>query len=309
MKKHIKKILWLFLTLFILGNIIVYNHAYRFTHFVEGNGEKRKKPEELSFGEKLEAVFFGVSIPKPINKETPQRPYTTIDLQSHKKLKAWLIEIPQHKGVVLLCHGYSGSKSGVLNYAEEFNKKGYTTLLLDFMGNGDSEGYQTTIGVKESRDVKVAYEYLKTQYPQDSMILFGSSMGAVAIMKSVYDFDIKPDKLILECPFGTMRQTTQTRFTAMGLPAFPFADMLMIYGGLQNGFNAYSHKPTEYAKSISIPTLLMCGAEDKRVSKEETKVIFENLKGEKSLYFLKGLGHENYLWNGRKMWLKYVFEK
>lgn len=305
-KKTTKRILWFLLTLFLIGNIITYNHAYRFTHFSENQKPKTQKPESLSFSEKLSALFFGINIPKPVNKTTPERVYSTIELKSRETLESWLIPAPSSNGIVLMFHGYSSSKSGLLRYAEEFYNLGYTTMLVDFMGSGNSSGNVTTVGFKEGYDVKVAFDHIKQQYPDKEIILFGVSMGAAAILKSVHTYDITPDKIILECPFGTMLATAKKRFEAMNVPSFPFAELLLFYGGFQNGFNAFTHKPIEYAKKIQMPVLLMYGAKDARVSRKETDDIFNNFPGEKQLVVFKNSAHEIYLNDHAEDWKQAV---
>jgi len=306
MKTILKSTKYLFLALFLLLNVISCNHAYKFTHFSKDTIRKSGKPEYLAFTDKVKTIFFGINNPKPVNYHKPARRYETVSLQSHEKLEAWLIQAENPKGVVILFHGYSGNKSGVLNYAEEFHQRDYTTLLVDFQGSGGSEGYQTTIGFEESADVKAAFSFIKNKYPQQEIILFGSSMGAVAILKAVAETNILPDKLIVECPFGSMRTTTQKRFEAMGLPTFILPDLLMIYGSIQNGFNAFTHNPTEYAKQVKIPTLLLYGAQDARVTQVETAEIFKNLQGEKKLGIFPDAGHENYLWRFSEEWAQEV---
>lgn len=305
MKFNVKIIKWAGIFGFLLLNFVAYNHAYKFTHFSTTTG-KKVKPEDLSFGKKLKVLLMGVDNPRPQNNSLPQRIFKTIPIQSEQLLESWLIEVSNSKGVVIMFHGYSGDKSGNVVYAEAFNKMGYSTLLVDFMGSGGSTGNQTTIGFKESKDVRAAFEYAKKAFPKEEIILFGTSMGAVAIMKSVADKNARPNKIILECPFGTMRKTVQKRFEAMKIPSFPFADMLMFYGGLQNGFNAYKHQPIAYAKHIETPTLLLYGAKDARVTSEETNAIYQALAGKKTLTVLKNSAHENYLNNNKKEWLKAV---
>jgi len=300
-----KKIILVIGFLAILANIIAYNHAYQFTHFTNTSG-KRLKPEDLSLFQKAKVLFTGVSNPKPKNETLPQSPYEVIKIESHEPLEGWLIEAEKPKGVVILFHGYSGSKSGILNYGLAFNQFGYTTLLMDFMGSGGSGGLKTTIGYQESRDVKESYEFIKEKYPNQKIILFGSSMGAVSIMKALNDYEMTPDKIILECPFGSFKLTVEKRFEAMKVPSFPFAHLLLFYGGLQNGFNAFKHNPTEYAKRIDAPTLLIYGAKDKRVTIGEIQTIFEHLGGAKELMVLEQSGHENYLVNSQKVWKKKV---
>ncbi|MEM9547176.1 MAG: alpha/beta fold hydrolase [Bacteroidota bacterium] len=307
MKFHIKKWKWIALLLILLGNIISYNHAYRFTHFTDTK-LKTKKAEHLSLREKASIVFFGISNPRPINKRKPEGKYETITIESHKKLEGWLIKKEKHRGIIILFHGYAGSKSGNLDYSREFNRMGYSSLLIDFMGSGGSEGNQTTLGHKESRDVKESYEYIKKRFPGEEIILFGSSMGAVSIMKSIKKYNIQPTKIIVECPFGKMKTTVKKRFEAMSIPSFGFTELLLFYGSVQNGFNAFKHNPIDYSKYINIPTMLLYGLKDDRVTIEEIESIYNNLQGEKELRILEDSGHENYLVKSHKNWAKFVKE-
>jgi len=305
-KRFFKGLIWTSIGLFILANIIVYNHAYCFTHFSKTKTERPKRPEEYSLKEKAVALFSGVQPPKPQNSIEPNRRFSTVELQSHKKIEAWDIPNEDKKGVVILFHGYISCKANVLPYSNAFQEMGYSTILVDFMGHGNSEGNETSIGWKEGRDVKAAFEYAQKTYPDQEIILHGSSMGAVAIMKSIEAYDIKPDKIILECPFGSMLETAKGRFEIMGLPTTPFAQWLILFGGWQMGFNAFDHNPTEYATKINIPTLLMNGAQDARVSRKEINEIFENLKGEKTLLILENSAHQIYLNNDAEAWKQAV---
>ncbi len=278
-----------------MANIMVYNHAYRFTHFSEKEIERTNAAESLSLKEKLSTLAFGIKVPKPKNQQLPEDSFETHILKSHENIEIWRIPIQFPRGIVILFHGYSSSKASMLPYAKQFRNMGYETILVDFMGSGGSSGYNTTIGYKEAHDVKMVYEFVKRQYPQQKIVLFGTSMGAVAVMKSMEKYVLKPDKIILECPFGSMVTTTKKRFNAMGLPGSPFAEWLLFYGSIQNGFNAFRHKPTNYAILIKTPTLLLYGAKDKRVTKKETEGIYDNLSGPKKLIIFENAGHENYL--------------
>jgi pimeloyl-ACP methyl ester carboxylesterase len=131
-------------------------------------------------------------------------------------------------------------------------------------------------------------------------------MGAVAIMKAINDYQIKPEAIIIECPFGSMYQTVCARFRSMNVPAFPMAGLLVFWGGVENGFWAFGHSPTEYAKNITCPALLLYGAQDEKVSKEETDVIFANLNGKKELKIYQEAGHENYLSKYKNEWTQDV---
>jgi alpha-beta hydrolase superfamily lysophospholipase len=303
LKKLLKISLFLVILLSVVVNIIVIFHAYNFTHFSTTIKPKTKSPSNLSFIEKLSILTFGVTNPRPINSLTPSQNYETIYLQSNKKIACWLIKQPKSKGTVILFHGYGGNKALLLDKSDIFIALGYNTLLVDFSGSGNSEGNQTTIGFHESLQVRACYEYLQKQ-GETTIIMFGTSMGAVAIMKAVSEYQILPTKLILECPFGTMLQTVEKRCENMHMPSFPLANLLVFWGGTINNFDAYSHNPIEYANNINISTLLLYGEKDKNVTKTEITTIFSNLKGHKTLKTYQHAGHENYLIKYRNKWIK-----
>lgn len=301
-KKTAKTTLWIFLIVFIFMNIVAFFHAYKFTHFAKINSKKTESPKKLSTFEKFETVLFGVNNPRPTNTYLPSQKFETLKLQSNKEIECWTIKTDNSKGTVILFHGYGSKKSSLLNKSDEFLKLGYDTLLVDFMGSGSSEGNQTTIGFKEAEEVKTAFEYLEKQ-GEKNIYLFGNSLGAVAVMKAMSDFNLDTKGIILECPFGSMYKTTCARFSNMNVPSFPMAGLLVFWGGVQNGFWAFGHKPTEYAKNINAPTLLLYGEKDDKVSREEIDEIYSNLNGTKQLKTFKLSGHEDYLNKYKEIWI------
>jgi hypothetical protein len=281
-------------------NIVAIFHSYHFTHFTDTKAAKTQKPEQLTFNEKLKTLFFGVNNPRPSNKKRPLN-YRTIQLESNKRVECWYSSKAKAKGTFIVCHGYGGEKSSMLDKAEIFDSLNYNILLIDFMGSGGSEGNTTTIGFKEAEQVKSAYDYL-TDQGEKNIYLFGTSMGAVAIMKAIKEYDLKPKSIILECPFGTMYETVSARFKNMNVPSFPMAELLVFWGGVQNGFWAFNHNPREYAKKITCPTLLLYGEKDKNVSRKEIDDIYTNLLGYKTLKTYPLSGHENYLNRYKNEW-------
>ena len=287
------------LVAFILMNVVSYFHAAKFTRF--DHSLNKTDASHLSFFQKINALLFGVSNPRPENLILPTQPYETIKLNSNKQIECWLIKADSSKGTVILFHGYGGCKSSMLDKASVFLHLGYSTMLVDFMGSGGSEGNQTTLGFYEAEEVKTCVDYLSGKGEKNS-ILFGTSMGAVAIMKAERDYNLNVRSIILECPFGRMLQTVQARFTLMGVPSFPMANLLVFWGGFQNKFDAFAHNPTKYAKRIKCPTLLMYGGQDHKVSLGEIKKIYKKLKGKKELKIYQNAGHDDYLNNYQAEW-------
>ncbi len=291
----------LIIIIFVAINSIAFFHAYKFTHFTNSNSEKTKTPARLSKIEKAKTLLFGVNNPKPKNKKVPTQKYQTLKLKSNKEIECWLIKNNDCKGTIIIFHGYGSEKSSMIDKSNEFLKLGFSTMLVDFMGSGNSEGNQTTIGYKEAEEVKKCFDYISSK-GEKNIYLFGTSMGAAAIMKCISDNKITPKGIILECPFGSMYQTVCARFKKMNAPTFPMAGILLFWGGIQNGFWGFSHNPSEYAEKINCPTLLLYGEKDKSVSRSETDEIYKNLKGFKKLRIYKNTGHENYLLKNKLQW-------
>jgi uncharacterized protein len=302
-KINLKKLFLRVIVIIFIGmNVVAYFHAYKFTHFSDSVISKTKTPAKLSTMGKLNALLFGINNPRPFNAALPVQPFETIKLNSNKIIECWYIKTAGAKGTVILFHGYGGEKSSLLNKSDEFIKLGYNTLLVDFMGSGGSEGNQTTIGYKEAEEVKTVFDYV-IQKGENKIYLFGSSLGATAIMKAINDYTLNSAGIILECPFGSMYTTVCARFKNMQVPSFPMAGLLVFWGGVQNGFWAFGHNPVEYAKKIQCPVLLLYGAKDDKVSRAEIDEIYLNVSCRKQLNIYELAGHEDYLNLYREKWL------
>ena len=299
-KKTRRRVIRVLALIFIIMNIIAWFHSYKFTHF-SNNLSTKIKPEKLTVTQKAGIILFGINNPRPVTAQLPSQPFKNIRLKSNKIIECWSISTKNAKGTVALFHGYGGNKSQMIDRSNVFLKLGYNTLLVDFMGSGGSEGNQTTIGFFEAEEVKTAFDYLKAQ-GEKNIYLFCTSMGAAAILKAVNDYPVNPKAIITECPFGTMYKTVCARFKIMRVPAFPMAGLLVFWGGVQNGFWAFSHNPQEYAKGVHCPTLLLYGEKDNRVSREETDTIYKNLSCKKQLRTYPEAGHENYLKKDKDKW-------
>lgn len=291
-------------------NGIAWMQARSMTHFIEG-GERTAKPEKLSLLDKVQIVLTGVQLPRPINYQTPQAiglSYTThqIALSAQEKLEAWFISAKSSRGVVLLFPPYGASKQALLAPSKVFHELGYDTLLVDFQGVGGSSGNDTTLGVREAQDVAQAVNYVQQRWSNRPIALYGASMGAVAVMRAIAHAGIKPTAIILESPFDRLLNTVRHRFEAMGIPSFPGSELIVWWGGWQQGIDGFTHNPIEYAKAIQCPVLLMYGAYDKRVTLQEVEAIFKTLPGSKQLAIFSAVGHGSLASDAPAKWKQQV---
>ena len=295
MTKSLKILIRSVIVAFILLNVIVAFHAYKFTHFYDNGSISVKKNDEKSGWDKTKEILFGINAEKKLNTVTADSTFQTVYLKTKDslKLEAWYIPVDSAVGTVCLFHGHGGTKSAVFKEAEEFRKLGYNTLLVDFRAHGNSEGNTCTIGFDETEDVKLAFDYIKST-GEKNIVLWGISMGASTLAKAINDYDLQPRKVILEMPFGTIEDAVKGRVKMMGLPEQPISTLLTFWGGTEHGFWAFGMKPQEYAKKISCPTLLQWGKNDPRVSKSEGYILFKNIaNADKKFVVYENSGHES----------------
>lgn len=304
------------LALFVAGfgllNVWTYRHAWALTHFSSG-GESTLRPEQLSGWAKTGVLLAGVNLPRPTNDLTPAD--VGLEFSVHEitsadgtALEAWLVPHDQPRAVVCLFHGYGSSKSRLLNEARAFHEMGCSAVLVDFRGSGGSDGDMTTLGVYEAADVAAVCRFAREAITAAPLVLFGRSMGSVAILRAVAREDVRPSAIVVECPFDRLLGTVRRRFSAMHLPSFPCAELLVFWGGVQHGMNGFAHNPVEYAAAVHCPALVLQGDADRRVAVEEVQRITGALSGQKRLEIFPGVGHESCFRSRPDRWREHVGE-
>lgn len=286
----------------VLANTVIFLHAWRFTHFAP-SGKRTPNPEHLSLVERAGVVLGGVKVPRPRLRAKPA-PALQAELVRVGPIATWVIprenagrptdSLGSRPGdTAILFHGYGGTRADLLREATYFHEHGLDAILVDFPGSGGSDGDVTTLGWREADVVRdMVARFGPAPGSGGRLVLFGRSMGAAAVLRAVGVLGVSADRLVLENPFDRLVTTAGHRFEAMGLPAFPAADLLVFWGGVQLGFDGLSHDPVDYARGVRVPTLLMVGAEDDRARPEEVIAIDRALAGPRfDVEVFPGAGH------------------
>lgn len=262
-KKYVRWIGWVILVQFALINISAALYAYKFTHVYDDPALSNKKPTK-NILVKTWRLFSGPRQPKSVVTERPDFPIDTVTLKTAKGIpvNTWFSSADSAaKGTVILFHGIGANKGMLLNEAYEFRKGGYNVMLVDFRAHGKSGGNTTTIGTRETEEVKLAWDYI-VQQGEKNIFLFGSSMGAVVVAGSVAKYDLKPAGLILEMPFASLRTHLKARARGMGFSDFgekPFGFFVTLWIGIERGFNGFKQNTALYAAKINCPVLMQWG--------------------------------------------------
>ena len=284
-KKWLSQLVATLFLLFLALNGLCFIAAYGLTHY--------KEPGQWS-----------IARPKPTSLQVPSQiglRYQTrrIVLESPGDRSQWLdvwdIPLSRSKasqGTVLMFPGIGGTKgTQLLPSAKVFHDLNYDTVLVDFLGVGESSGTRMTVGYREGEDVAAVLKDAQKQKLQPPFILYGISMGSAAVLKAIALDQAQPDAVILELPYARLVNAVRSRFQVFGVPSFPLCEMTLFWGGVQHGFNALAHNPVEYARSVTVPTLVLQGERDPWTPPSEIQDIMTALRGEKFLTIVPDAGH------------------
>lgn len=295
-KKAVRIFKWIgsvLLVQLILINISAAFHAYSLTHYYNNDKVRNQQPSQGKPFLRTWRMMTGKKLAKSLIEYYPTIPYDTVllTMANGKKLEAWYIKADSAKGTVILFHGLGSNKGNVLGEAFEFNSFGYNTMLVDIRAHGNSDGIINSIGYKESEDVKLAFDHVSKR-GEKNIVLWGLSLGAVIISKAIWQYDLKPQKIILEMPFDRLQDHIRARARISGFPGEPFGFFVTFWTGIEQGYWGYGHKTARYVENINCPVLLQWGNSDEYVLKEETERIFASINSpKKKLEIYAGAGH------------------
>jgi len=306
-KKTVRILKWIgsvLLVQLILINISAAFHAYSLTHYYDDDKVRNQQPSQGKPFLRTWRMMTGKKLARSLIQYYPTIPYDTVLLTTAngEKLEAWYMKADSAKGTVILFHGLGSNKGNVLGEAFEFNSFGYNTMLVDMRAHGNSEGIVSSLGYKESEEVKLAYDHVSKK-GEKNIVLWGMSLGAVIITKAIWQYDLKPQKIILEMPFDRMQDHIRARARISGFPGEPFGFFVTFWTGIEQGYWGYGHKTSRYVKNINCPVLLQWGNSDEYVLKEETDRIFASINSpKKKLEIYDGAGHGPLISGNQSKW-------
>jgi alpha-beta hydrolase superfamily lysophospholipase len=293
LRKYIIWIAWILVIQFTLANISAAIYAYKFTHFYS---DPPPYNSSQNIFVKTWKLFSGPNIYK-VSLDTITPPgYEKIKFQTNNGLAidGWYGKADTAKGCIIFFHGITNNKASLLKEADEFKHSGYNVLLIDFRAHGNSAGKKSSFGYKETDEAGKAFEFAQLKGNRN-IILYGSSLGSVVLMKAIAEKKVSPSAIIVDMPFGSLQDHLKARARVLGFPSQPFAFLVTLWMGIENGYNGFNHQTYDYAEKINCPVLLQWGDRDMYVTREEIKGIYKNLPAsKKKLVVYPGANHQSF---------------
>jgi alpha-beta hydrolase superfamily lysophospholipase len=108
---------------------------------------------------------------------------------------------PLRRGVMFYLHGNRDNLARWGSYVPAFTRRGYDVLMVDYRGYGKSNGKITDEAALHA-DVRFVYEALKRAVPEDSLVVYGRSLGSGFAVRLAAE--TRPRLLLLETPYTSM---------------------------------------------------------------------------------------------------------
>ena len=204
--------------------------------------------------------------------------------------------VPEHPNgrTMLLCHGARSSGIGEYRFmAPYLYKNGYTLVIPDHRGCGESDGKYMGYGTHESKDTFLWLRYAKERFPENSIFLLGISMGAATVlMMSNHLEDAAVKGVIADCPYtSAWDEFSYQIHTSFHLPDFPILHICDLYCRALCGYAFKAASPLDAVKCAKKPILFIHGSADDFVPTFMQDILFDACPTEKEKLTVEGAVH------------------
>jgi alpha-beta hydrolase superfamily lysophospholipase len=207
------------------------------------------------------------------------------------------------RAVAVLVHGLFRCAIELESPAAMLRRAGCEVWLLEQRNHGGSSRAPASFGLRESRDLVAAVAQVRTQRPGVPLLLFGVSLGSVAVALALPGLDDVAG-VVLDAPVDDVLGTAQ-RMLALERAGDrrrlfalwePWRSMVLAAIELWGGFRFVDVRPAAALTGLpaSLPVLLIGGADDDKVPSANVQALYDSLPMPprvKELWIVAGAGH------------------
>jgi len=217
----------------------------------------------------------------------------TIPSESGSSLAAWFIPAENASATIVLLHPIRGDRRSMLGRAKLLHDAGYSALLVDLQGHGESPGDQITAGYLERLDVIAAVEYARARNPRHKIGVVGRSLGgAAALLASPLEIDA----LVIESVYPTLSEAVHNRVAMRVGPLHHLlAPVLLAQLNPRLGISTSQLRPIDNIAAAGCPVLVAAGDLDEHTTLRESERLYAAAKEPKQLSVFAGAAHVDLL--------------
>ncbi|MEP3480459.1 MAG: alpha/beta fold hydrolase [Fuerstiella sp.] len=191
-------------------------------------------------------------------------------------VKGWWIAGDDDAATVVLLHPLRGSRLTMLRRAQLLHGEGYSVVMIDLQGHGESSGDAITMGGLERHSAIAAVQYARMKSGNKPVVVLGTSLGGAAFLLSQ---QVEIEGLILESVYSTISEATHNRMALrMGSWSASMLSPFLLWQ-LESRLRLSRHdlRPIDELSKLSCPVLMMSGSEDKHTLPAEVRAMFKQL--------------------------------
>jgi uncharacterized protein len=251
------------------------------------------------------AVLIGVSVwilgsklVEPANHKVAMpagfsAPTVSIPGAGHSIAGSW-VDQGGNSPVVLLLHAVRADRSTMVSRAQLLMKHGFSVLLIDLQGHGETPGEAITLGYRESADVVAAREWIRKMAPGRKIGVDGCSLGGASVLLAPQPSGF--DAVVLEAVYPRVARAAENRIRIrLGLLAPILTPLLLMQLEPRLHITAADLEPIRSIGRLGAPVLIAAGSKDEHTTLEESRELFDAASGPKSLWIVEGAVHQDLL--------------
>lgn len=193
----------------------------------------------------------------------------------------------------VLCHGYTGQGSNMFGMGRNYHEAGYSLLLPDFRGHGESQGDYIGMGWHDRLDLLDWVDFILKRHPQAKIVLHGISMGAAAVMMAAGEkLPGNVIAIIEDCGYSSLWEEFSYQLKGIfGLPPFPVMYLADLACRVKAGFSLREASAARQLKKARVPVLFIHGEEDSFVPFHMLGTLYAACASPKEMFAVPGAGH------------------
>ncbi len=242
---------------------------------------------------------LGSQLVRPVNHPVPLPagfPAQMVSLPAPgHAIAGWWVNHGSNSPVVLLLHSIRADRSSMLSRAKLLLDHGFSVLLIDLQGHGETPGAAITLGMRESADVRTALEWLKsTAAPSRRIGVIGCSLGGAAVLLGPRPSGF--DAVVLEAVYPRIAGAIEDRIRIRLGPLAPVLTPFLLVQ-LQPRWHISRHdlEPIRSVAHLGSPVLVVAGSRDQHTTLAESEELFRAAVQPKRLWVVNGARHQDFL--------------
>src|SRR6202451_2760393 len=209
-------------------------------------------------------------------------------------IAGWFVDAGNGAPVVLLVHGLGADRSSVVRRAELLKARGFSSLLIDLQGQGDTKGDAITMGFRESKDVIAARDWIRMKAPGQKIGVIGTSLGGASVLLAPQPAGF--DAVVLESVYARIGRAVENRIRMqLGFLASVLTPLLLVHIEPRLHISVSELEPIRGIGRLGAPVLVAAGSKDMHTTLEESRELFTAAAKPKTLWIVEGAIHEDLL--------------